>query len=230
MKIFFVLILGLFALTSCTNKYENLLRYNTAEVREFVFEGETADVKANLICGKREKEYKVNGYATELIEFGVLTFEVNNIDEYDETIAKYVLLVGTDRYDGDLQKNPFDSSLVVDIKKIIDKNLPVKAIITIGEFSREIELKYLCQDWKVTSDDVYSIVASKYKDEIMKLNDNNIFNGEIYIKILNDKDIYKGDYYWYVNLISRNGGSLSMIISPFTKEILAVNNTIEKIA
>ena len=63
----------------------------------------------------------------------------------------------------------------------------------------------------------------------MSLNGNNIFNGEIYIKIVNDADIYKGDYYWYVSLISRKGGTLSLIISPYNKEILAINDTIEKV-
>ena len=77
---------------------------------------------------------------------------------------------------------------------------------------------------------VGTIKSGKYKEEILYLNKNNVFGGEVYIKIINDSDIYKGDYYWYVALISRNGGTLSMIISPYSKDVLAVNNTIEKIS
>ena len=230
MKFFLLLIASLVIFSSCTNKYENLLKSNTAEVREFLMEGSVKDIKASLICGKREKDYKINGYASELIEFGVLTFELENIDEFDENLGNYVLLVGTTRYDGALEKNPFDDTLVADIKKIIDSKENVTAKIIIGEYSQEINLTLINSDWKVTSDDVYKIVASKYKDQLEIVNSNNVFNGEIYIKILNDADMYKGDYYWYVTLVTRKGGKLSLIISPYTSEILASNDTIEKIA
>jgi len=230
MKFFLILIASLVIFSSCTNKYENLLKSNTAEVREFLMEGNGKDIKVSLICGKREKDYKINGYASELIEFGVLTFELENIDEYDENLANFVLLVGTTRYDGSLEKNPFDDTLVADIKKIINHNENVVAKIIIGDYSQEIKLKCVNNDFKVTSDDVYKIVASTYKKQLELINSNNVFNGEIYIKILNDADMYKGDYYWYVTLVTRKGGKVSLIISPYTAEILASNDTIEKIA
>ena len=229
MKFFVVIFMGLVLLTSCTNKYENLLKSNTAEVREFIMEGKVDNVSVSLVCGMREKDYKLNGYATDLIEFGVLTFVLDKIDDYDETIANFVLIVGTSRFDGALEKNPFDSTLVADIKQVVDKNENVTAKIVIGDFSREISLTLIGSDWKVDSEEVYRIVANKFKDQLSALNSNNIFNGEVYIKILNDADIYKGDYYWYITLISRKGGTLSLIISPYTKEILAVNDTIEKV-
>lgn len=230
MKIFLLLFFSIITLTACNNKYENLLKSNTAEVREFLMEGKSDNVSATLICGMREKDYKVNGYATDLIEFGVITFTIDNIDDYDESLANFVLMVGTSRYDGYLEKNPFDDTLVADIKKVIDKNSIVTAKIMIGDFIREIELKLIGTDWKVSVDDVYKIVASKFKDQLNYLNSSNVFGGEVYIKILNDADIYKGDYYWYVSIFSRKGGTLSMIISPYSKEILAINDTIEKVA
>lgn len=230
MKIFLLLFFSIITFAACTNKYENLLKSNTAEVREFLMEGESDGVSATLICGMREQEYKINGYATNLIEFGVLTFDLNNSDEFDENLANFVLFVDTSRYDGTLEKNPFNDTLVADIKKVINKSSIVTAKIMIGDFVREIKLKLIGSDWEVDIDDVYKIVASKFKEQLNYLNSSNVFGGEVYIKILNDADIYKGDYYWYVSIFSRKGGMLSMIISPYSREILAINNTLKKVA
>ena len=230
MRYIFILFVGLFCLTSCTGKYENLLKSNTAEVREFVFEGQVNDIKANLICGLREKEYKINGYATELIEFGVLTFEMSNIGDYDTSLASFVIFVGDSKYDGVLEQNPFNNTLVADIKKIIDKNEKVVAKIIIGEYSQEVPLCLVNKNWKVDVDDVYSIVSDNFRDDINYLNKENVFEAEVYIKILNDAEEYNGEYYWYVSIVGRKGGSLSLIISPQTKDILAVNNTIKKVS
>ena len=49
--------------------------------------------------------YKINGYCTEPIEFGVLTFKLRNIDDFDVNIAQYVIFIGTSRFDGVLEKN-----------------------------------------------------------------------------------------------------------------------------
>ena len=228
MKLFFLVFCSFIIFCSCSNKYENILKNNTAEVREFVLEGKSDNINASLICGLREKDYVINGYATELIEFGILTFDIENINDYNETIATYVLLVGTVRYDGDLQKNPFDNTLVADIKTIINSSENVTAKIIIGDFTQEIKLKNVCNNWSVDSEEVYKIVAKNFKDDIKQLIINNVFNGEVYVKIINDADINVGDYYWYVNIVNRTGRKLSLIISPHTSEILAVNNTLNK--
>ncbi len=223
MKLFFLL-LCVIVLSSCGNKYENMIKNNTAEVRKYLLEAKDDQMNVSLILGLREKNYIVNGYATDLIEFGVLTFEFSDYGDIDKNSASYELLVGTQKFAGILQENPFDQTLVADIKKMIDPTKKVTAKIISGEFSKEIELKYINKDWKVDSDDVYGIVAKNMKSELSQLSNKNSFEGEVYIKIINDADINVSDYYWYVNIIGRGGKRLSLIISPDTKEILAVNN------
>lgn len=223
MKLFFLL-LCVIVLSSCGNKYENMLKNNTAEVRKYLLEAKDEQMNVSLILGLREKNYIVNGYATDLIEFGVLTFEFSDYGNIDKSSASYELLVGTQKFAGILQENPFDQTLVADIKKMIEPTKKVTAKIISGDFSKEIELKYINKDWKVDSDDVYEIVAKKMKNELSQLSNKNTFEGEVYIKIINDADINVSDYYWYVSIIGRGGKRLSLIISPKTKEIMAVNN------
>ena len=223
MKLFFLL-LCVIVLSSCGNKYENMLKNNTAEVRKYLLEAKDDQMNVSLILGLREKNYIVNGYATDLIEFGVLTFEFSDYGNIDKNSASYELLVGTQKFAGILQENPFDKTLVADIKKMIDPTKKVTAKIISGEFSKEIELRFINKDWSVDSDNVYEIVAKKMKNELSQLTNKNTFEGEVYIKIINDADINVSDYYWYVSIIGRGGKRLSLIISPKTKEIMAVNN------
>ncbi|MDY5676867.1 MAG: hypothetical protein SPK63_03660 [Eubacteriales bacterium] len=224
MKLFFLIFLACLTFYGCSSNTEKTLRKNTAELREYLYEGSVDGVSASLIFGKREKNYIVNGYATELIEFGVVTFDVPEDIEVDETIAKYVVTIGTARYSGDLQKNPFESTLVADIKKSISGVQNVTAKIVAGEFVKEIKLDCVNENWKIKSADVYSLVAKAFKNDFAKMINNNSFAGEVYIKILNDPDENISDYYWYVCVIGRTGGRLSLIVSPKTGEILAVNN------
>ena len=224
MKLFFLIFLASLTFFGCSTNTEKYLRQNTAELREYLYEGSSDGVCASLIFGKREKNYIVNGYATELVEFGVLTFDVPKDIQIDETIAKYVVTVGTTRYSGDLQKNPFENTLVADIKKNISGVQSVTAKIIAGEFVKEIKLVCINENWKIKSADVYSLVAKAFKNDFAKMINNNSFAGELYIKIINDSDENTSDYYWYVCVIGRTGGRLSLIVSPKTGEILAVNN------
>ena len=41
--------------------------------------------------------------------------------EIDKSIAKFILTVGEKKYDGELEINPFDGTLVADIGEIIEK-------------------------------------------------------------------------------------------------------------
>lgn len=224
MKLFFLLLLTLCLCSGCSNKYESYLKNNTAEIRNYLFVGNDDDFDVSFISGKREKNYIVNGYATELVDFGVLTFFPKNDLDVDYTIANFVLLVGTNKFEGVLQKNPFDGSLVADIKTNISPTANVTAKIEMGEFSREIKLNCVNADWKIQSEDVYSILSKKFKSEIDKCVVGKSFAGEVYIKILNDADENVSDFYWYVCILTRTGGRLSLIISPDTGETLAINN------
>lgn len=223
MKLFF-LIISIIILSSCGNKYENYLMNNTSEIRKYICVGERDGINVSLTMGKREKNYIVNGYSSELIEFGVLSFVISDDVAIDKNMCKYVLFVGTHKYEGDLQINPFDGTLVADIMEIVDTSEKMIATLVNGNANVDVELVCVNKDWRVSSEDVYTIIAGKLKTEISAFVVNNTFEGEVYIKVINDEDKNKSDYYWYVNIIGRSGKRLSAIISPHKKEILAQNS------
>lgn len=221
MKLFFLLF-SIFIFSSCGRSMENMLKDNTSEIREYMCVGESNNISSSLILGKRETNYIVNGYSTDLIEFGVLSFKFKSAKE-DIGVAKYVLFVGTEKFEGDLQENPFDYTLVADIQKIVDVSKKIVARIICDNWQEDIELSAINTSWKVGYNDVYKVIAKNMKSEIEAFVYNNTFEGEVYIKIINDEDINVSDYYWYVNIIGRGGKRLSAIVSPNSKEILAKN-------
>lgn len=222
MKLFFLIICSLFVFSSCQNKYEVYLRNNTSEIRKCIFVGECEDFECSLILGEREKNYIVNGYSGDCVEFGIISFDFQEKESLES--GNFALTVGTEKISGDLKINPIDNTLVADIKKTFDCDKKVYAKICMGKYEKELQLKCVNNNWKVQSEDVYNILSQKLKKEVSSFVASNTFEGEVYIKILNDKDINVSDYYWFVNIIGRNGNRLSAIISPQTKEILALND------
>lgn len=223
MKLFFLILFTfVFTLVGCTRSDVEILKKNTAEVREKLWLGEVDNISVSFTCGIREKTYIANGIATDVVEFGIIAFEL--ADESIEN-CKYELLLGDKKYFGDLQKNPFDNTFVSDIGNRYFGNTIVAKLITEIK-SIEIVLESV-SNWKVDSNKVYEIVAKHYKREINSLTLNGVFAGEVYIKILNDKDKYANDFYWYVSLINTTGGTLQLIISKDTGEILSSINKLK---
>ncbi|MGN0960934.1 MAG: hypothetical protein ACI4PF_01895 [Christensenellales bacterium] len=222
--IFFVFLVTSMFFSGCTSSMEKLVKSNISEFREFVVYGKDNDISVSLMCGVRENEYKINGYATELIEFGVIT--VNLKEDLNKDNAIYVLFVGTKKYEGDLTINPFDNTLVADIKKIVDKNANISIIIRFEEREIPLKLQNVDTDWAISSDDCIKILVKKYSDKLKTFVNNRVFEAEVYVKIMNDEKDLVQDFYFLASVYGRNGKSINIILSPLTGEILASNTNI----
>jgi len=217
--IFIFLIISCFGLSGC-NKIYNLASKNIAEIRHNVFEGESDNFKITFMSGKREKDYVINGYNTPLIEFGVVTITLKT-EIKDISQSHFALTIDTLRYEEILEQNPFDGTLVADIGVSINQQLPSMIIkLFVGEISEEITLNNMCVNWKVDSDKALKIACKNLKSELSPLS-NNDFQGEVYIKIIEDTISNENTHLWYVNFVSRNGIHHSIIIHPMTSKILA---------
>lgn len=198
---------------------------NIAEFREFAFYGKDEQISASLMCGVREREYKINGYATDLVEFGVLTVTIND-DSLERDDAKYVLFVGTKKFVGILQTNPYDGTLVADIKQIIDKNSNVSCVIELGEKDLSLKLSDVGKDWVIKSNDCLRFLARGYGEKLKTFIEKGEFKGEVYIKIMNDENDLVADFYYLISVYGRNGRSINIILSPTTGVVLASNSKI----
>ena len=78
--IFFVMIICSL-LGGCSLGLENKIYNNLSEIVDFVVCGDSDAMSVSFMCGRREVEYKINGYSTELIPYGVLCVSLKNDDE-----------------------------------------------------------------------------------------------------------------------------------------------------
>lgn len=216
-----IVVCSVICFSACTNsKIYDMAVNNIAEARYNLYAGETENLKATLMSGVREKDYVINGYATTNVNFGVLTFKFKTEITLPETV-NYVLTVGTTRYDGILEKNPYDGSFVCDVKTIIDTQEVVTAKIIAGEFVESVEVKSVTEKWNVNYLNALKLACSELKKELTTFVENDEFYGECYIKIINDDELEENHYLWYVNFVSRNGKNYAVVIDPISNEIMA---------
>lgn len=216
--VIFLILISCVPLCACNN-YKSL-KSNLSEIRQNIFVGSSENFDITFMSGKREKDYVVNGYNTELIDFGIITITTNF--EVDASISpSFALTVETLRYEDILEKNPFDGTYVADIKVLVDDNISsITVKIFMGEIVEEITLNNLSCSWEVSPYSALKIAYKNLSDELAPLMRKE-FLGEVYIKIIKDTILNNNNYYWYVNFVSRNGIYHSIIIDPMTSEILA---------
>lgn len=220
--IFFLMCICCLSLYGCggSGVYKELLN-NIAEVRQFVMVGGDENIGVSLMCGKRESVYKIDGIATELVEFGVITVST----DVDVDAGVFTLFSGTQKYTGELIKNPFDGTLVADIKSVVDEKLNTSIVIGLGEKEYSFKLKSVGENWKYSTNDILEKFAKDYGDKIRTVYIDNKMQGEVYLKIMNDGGLSQ-DFYYLISMYGRSGEYIRVIYSPITGEILASNSNI----
>ncbi len=216
-----VLLTAVFVMNACSSKTLKLVQENIAEVRYNIYAGKAENVSATFMSGKREKDYVLNGYATSLIDFGVLTFDVNNDNLTSNNYASFVLVTDTNIFEGALEQNPFDGTYVADIKTIIDTNSTLTATIFVGSYSQNITLHNQSKLWQVDYSKALNIAVKQNNKQLKQFVADNTFTAETYIKILHDANIQDSSYYWYVSFLGRNGTKIAVLINPYNGKIMA---------
>lgn len=219
MKFVFVIIFCLYALCGCGKDYIHIIYDNLSDIREIMYEGSNDLCYASLICGQREKDYILNGVSTTLVPFGIITCEGICGEDID-----YILIVNGTNYEGVLQKNPFEDNYMADIGKIVDFD-EVTLHININEKTIELKLFRVDNEFKYKSSDVIKFVSNEYRDVIKQFIERGVFKGEVYLKILSDENSGEKKF-WYFNIISTNGKSFVVVISPYNLNVLSVQKTL----
>lgn len=204
-------------LSACNNEYK-LIENSLSEIRYNIYAGESNNFSVTFMSGKRETDYVINGYNTKLVDFGVLTITLNQ--EINLVNPQFALTIDTLRYEDILETNPFDGTLVADIKTLINTNNDISLKIIIGDINEDIKLTCISKGWKINHNKALKI-AYKNLSKDLKPYISTEFKGETYIKIIKDTISNNNSYFWYVNFVSRDGITHSIIINPLTGEILA---------
>lgn len=214
------IILSLTLLSGCESPTYTKAKNNIAEIRNNIYAGENESIKATFMTGEREKEYVINGKATQLIEFGVITFYLTGNNVTFAKTGNYKMIIEGKTFEGELQLNPFDNTYVADLGKNFETKEDIVVQINIGSFENEIKLSLQNGEWLLNSIDALELACKVLKTQLKDYN-NETWTAEVYIKIIHDEEVSSDKYFWYVSFVGQNGINHSVIIEPNTKEILA---------
>ena len=203
-------LLSIFAFCGCGVLLEENISKNVSEYRQNFFLGLGENFSATFTDGQRESEFVANGEKTSLVDFGVIVIKGQNLSQ-----KNFSLTINNEKISGELEITPFDNTLVVDIKKVVDKNDQ----LTLEYLGEKVTLVCLSKDWKINYNNALDIFVHKNKDTLKQYNNTNNFDGEIYIKLVSDKQDMSNIYY-YVLCITKNGNVLATLIDVNNGEIL----------
>ncbi len=217
-KFFCVLILCvcLFGFAGCESAYSRAFDKSISEYQNNLFVAEDSEFKITFATGKRENPFNVDGNATELVSYGVLTcFRVGGSLNKHE--ASFNLIINGNEYVGKFEVNPFDQSFVYDIEEECEDS----AIISVSVFADSKQFDYVLanalSDSDARAEEIIEVAKSELKPQLSTLNKVKGVKAEIYIRLIASS----GRPLWYVSAVFDDGRVVAVVISPSTKEVLA---------
>lgn len=216
-----MIIVSCVLLVSCNTKDIEIYRENISEARYNYYYGEASGYKMSFTSGVRESDFKLDGYHTENIEFGVITIILPSDVEYSG-VATYRLEYDNKLASGTLEENPFDGSLMADTGFVIDDIDIMKITFKMGDITKIITLDDMTRNFNYDYMGAFELFVDN-ADGITDYMIDGEFQAEVYIKIMHDDTIDSG-YYYLIRVIGRDGKVLSGIVNPISGEILAVTS------
>lgn len=217
----FFIVLFSFGLAACAAK--EIFEYskaNISEIRTNLFIGKTENAIVTFTSGYREEEYLIDGKSTENVPFGVITAIILNDNKFNIT-KNFVATINGNNYQGEFEINPYDNSLVYDIQESIEDWAIISISIILDELYETINLENISSSWNMTSLDALEIACENFKSELKKYVKENMFNMEVYIKILFDFENLDNPYFWLVSFVGTDNKDISIVLDINSGEILS---------
>lgn len=220
MKFIFFVGIVCMSIIGCDLKLSNTVWNNVAEIAEFVVCGEVDNISVSLMCGRREVSYSLDGVANQLIPYGIITVFVPE-DMVVENI-NYTIFVGVDKFEGVMEKNPYDNSWAADIKTMVNKNENISIDLYCNGAKYSTKLKLIDDNWIISTNEIIDkILIADYKEQVKSFIKDGKFAAEVFVKLINDRDNGNSQYYCFVSIQGRDDNTISILVSPQTAEVLA---------
>ena len=136
------------AFSACGTDKKDIVLDNIAEVRYNIFSGENEFYVATFMSGERENPYVVNGICEKKIEFGMLSIKYKKQDS--PVVAQYSLKIDDKIYNGNLEYNNYENTLMVDIQSVVNDDAKITLIVTTNKGEEKCELFPKTKDLEIT--------------------------------------------------------------------------------
>lgn len=215
-KLFVCGILGVSSLMlfGCGSQVDRLtlVQENMSEKSEVYFFSDNLNLPISIASGVREDPYGYDGESNDKCEFALIIARLDNSDNEYVTVnvdgeEKQVLL----------EFNYRTGTHMADL----EQTLTGDEVITVKFLDEEANLVCKSNDFKVDANQALEIGTENLSSFIDSLRSGNNFNGECYLKLLDNISGGFSDIFWLFSVYSADGEMQNVIISTENGSVLA---------
>lgn len=215
-KLFVCGILGVSSLMlfGCGSQVDRLtlVQENMSEKSEVYFFSDNLNLPISIASGVREDPYGYDGESNDKCEFALIIARLDNSDNEYVTVnidgeEKQVLL----------EFNYRTGTHMADLEQTLTGN----EVITVKFLDEEANLVCKSNDFKVDANQALEIGTENLSSFIDSLRSGNNFNGECYLKLLDNISGGFSDIFWLFSVYSADGEMQNVIISTENGSVLA---------
>lgn len=211
------LLLCTLILVSCGTRLDKYDRY-ISELREDVLEAKNENYSVNVITGKKEDPFLMDGHCDATVDFTLITLLPTN--KGVATDYTYEVVIDSVTYSGTFLPHPFGETYSADIRaKCTVSELDV--IINYGGNAETLVAKSVKTTDMITSEKALEIAEKRLKSQIKSLKVSGELKAEIYVRLMSNPIDNSGGYYWYVAFVGEAQVTYAVLIHPVTMEIVA---------
>ncbi len=190
------------------------LEESVSEIHETVLNGQDDNFFVEVIGGKIESDYALDGVKNNAHDFIAVKVQVKGAVP-ESIIAEFT--VKNNRIEKELTRSPLNNRIWT---ATIEGNLPVETLaltLTIGEEKFEYELQ------KVSADGVkpLDILKENFEEKLMECYENGKFNCEVSVRLVKSPKEDDNRYFWYVVVYKPDKSFFGLMIDSATGEIVA---------
>lgn len=180
--------MGIFFI-GCGLNINSTIQKHISELTKYIFAYNCKDYNICVTSGMRESDYTFDGTTTDMTEFTLVSLAFSS--PHSEQFYDFIISINGTDYSGILEKNPYKSNYMCDLKKSICESDE----ITIKFDNTENKLDCLSKDFQVDYENAISAAVKSFDENLTNYcKNNNLY--ECYLKILYKPEISE-NVYWY---------------------------------
>lgn len=218
-KFFYIIgafLIGCCFLIACSYSMASQIKNNISELTTVLYAGDHADFYATLTCGQREEPYIYDGHSKNKQNFAVLTLTLFNPQTMPT--LPYKITINNQVYEGELDRNTLKANYMTDLEISVTENAEIVL------FFNENEISMICVsvNFETNSNLAIDLAIENLNNELVEEFEGGNFNGECYLKILNNPIQNKSVFFWHFSIINTSSKVIAtVIIDTMSSSILA---------
>ena len=207
--------------SGCSFSLNSAVKANMSEIRKNVFEAENEKFKVSFMSGQRENPYYYDGVSEKKCDFGIFTVYFKEF--VGALKVPFIATINDQKYEGVLEKNPFNESYMVDIERSVSDEDSIMIQI---DNNSAISLSNISSSWNISWQDALDIGIKELNEELRSVYIKGVFNGECYLKPITDDNFISGEYFWAFILVNTRFERFTVVFDVNSGEVLVKNKTV----